>query len=115
MNCVDQMKARDVKRGRTFVAESPIHGLGLFAAEPIRPTTLLGRFEGKRTTRDGGNVLWVRSSDGSWNGIDVRNDLRFVNHSDKPNAIFEGVELWSLRTIREGEEITLHYGGEVES
>jgi len=102
-----------VKRDRLYnVAESSVHGRGLFAAQRIPPTTLLGRYEGEPTGRDGAYVLWIENGDGSWHGINGRNVLRFVNHSDRPNAVFEGDELWSLRSIRRGEEITHHYGDE---
>ena len=41
-----------------------------------------------------------------------QNELRYVNHSRKPNASFYGDELEALRAIRPGEEITHDYGWE---
>ena len=105
-----------MKRDELFtISESPVHGRGLFAAQRIPPRTLLGRYEGEPTRRNGAHVLWVENGDDTWHGIRGRNDLRFVNHSDDPNAVFEGDELWSLRNIRRGEEITHHYGDEFEA
>lgn len=91
------------------VKRSPIHGRGLFAAEPIPRGTYIGRYEGRRTRRDGKYVLWVEDGDETY-GVAGKTKFRFVNHSARPNAYFDGDELWSKKGIREGEEITFHYG-----
>lgn len=101
------------KLPRIAVQRSAIHGRGLFAEEPIPRNTLIGRYEGPRTQRDGAYVLWVEDGDELY-GVAGKNELRFVNHSKNPNAIFDGVELWSTRSIRAGEEITFHYGSDWE-
>lgn len=93
-----------------YVGESAIHGRGLFAAEAIEADALIGEFEGPRTKRDGPHVLWVIEDDGSEYGVRGANELRFVNHSSEPNAVFWGAELWSLRAIAKDEEITFDYG-----
>ena len=93
-----------------FVGESEIHGRGLFAARKIKANALIGRLEGPRTKKNGPHVLWIIDDDGSVYGIRGENDLRFVNHSSKPNAEFLGDELWSVRKIKNGEEITFDYG-----
>ena len=99
------------KNGRLYyVAESPIHGKGLFAARKIKKDTLIGELDGPRTKKDGMHVLWLQRDDGSWYGIRVENDFRFANHSSKPNAALWENQLWSLQKIRKGEEITFHYG-----
>ena len=92
------------------VSKSRIHGRGLFAALHIPKDTLIGRYEGLRTKSEGSYVLWVESECGHWIGIKGSNELRFVNHSDEPNAAFFGEELWSLRPIPRGEEVTHDYG-----
>ncbi len=92
------------------VGPSPIHGRGLFAAAPIAAGTVIGRFRGPEVDRDGPHVLWVRREDGSWHGIEGRGPLRWVNHSDTPNAAFVDEELVALTDIAPGEEITVHYG-----
>jgi SET domain-containing protein len=91
------------------VARSGIHGRGLFAARKIRSGTRLGAYEGPRTQEDGEHVLWLDEDDGGF-GIDGKNELRYVNHSTSPNAEFRGEELWAIRSIPEGAEITHHYG-----
>jgi hypothetical protein len=91
------------------IRRSGIHGRGLFTLVRIARGALIGTYEGPRTRRNGAYVLWV-DDDGEEFGIAGKNDLRFVNHSKSPNAIFLGEELYSLRAIRPGEEITFDYG-----
>lgn len=102
-----------VKNGKPlyYVAESAIHGHGLFARKKIKRDTLIGHFEGRSVDEDGTHVLWIEDDDGSWTGTLVENEIRFANHSKEPNAgVFNGDELWSMRKIRKGEEITFDYG-----
>ncbi|MDD9964810.1 MAG: SET domain-containing protein [Myxococcales bacterium] len=93
-----------------FVAESPIHGRGIFARRRIRNNALIGEFQGRPTRRDGPHVLWI--SDES--GLQVENELRFINHSEVPNAEAHGTQLIALRNIQPGVEITMHYGDDWE-
>ena len=92
------------------VRDSSLHGKGAFAVKTIRKGSLIGTYEGRPTKRNGAHVLWLEEDDGSWSGLKVTNDLRFVNHSRRPNAEPCGTELYALRTIRAGEEITFDYG-----
>ena len=66
------------------------------------------------TRRDGTYVLWVERGDGKTVGRRGRSGLRFLNHSGKPNAEFDGDRLYARRVIRKDEEITFHYGEEWE-
>ena len=77
----------------------------------IRKGERIGRYVGRRTDRDGPHVLWIEYHDG-WRGYDGFGRLRFLNHDDSPNSEFDGHDLYALRTIRRGEEITCHYGEE---
>ena len=72
----------------------------------------IGTFQGTVVAEDDVYVLWVEDDDGTWTGLDVHNDLRFVNHSSSPNSELEGQELYALRRIAPGEEVTFHYGDE---
>lgn len=94
------------------VLDSGIHGKGLFAAAQIPGDTLIITIEGRATKRDGTYVIWSEDGAGTPQGLRITNDARFVNHSTKPNAAFFGEELWSLRRIRKGEELTHHYGSD---
>ena len=92
------------------VRKSSIHGAGVFAEQRIRRGQRIGRFEGTPTDRDGTYVLWVLDEDDCFRGLEGTGPLRFLNHSADPNAEFQADELYALRTIREGDEITCHYG-----
>jgi hypothetical protein len=52
----------------------------------------------------------VENDDGKWYGINGKNMLRFLNHSKKPHAEFDGYDLYALRKITPGVEITINYG-----
>jgi hypothetical protein len=98
------------KEAPIYVAPSRIHGRGLFAARDIPADTLILRIQGRAAKRDGPHVIWP--ADGAkGGGFLVTNEARYVNHADKPNAAFYDMELWSVRRIREGEEITHDYSG----
>ena len=98
---------------RIRVAPSPIHGQGVFAVHRIDAETLIGLYEGQPSGDDGTYVLWVEvEPDGAVTGIEGTNELRFLNHSAQPNAEFDGPELYALRDIEAGEEITFDYGEE---
>ncbi len=92
-----------------YVAESEIHGKGLFSSERIRPQTYIGTYQGPEAQRNGKYVLWLEDEEGTV-GRRGLNKLRYVNHSRRPNAEFRDFELYALRTIRPDEEITVHYG-----
>ncbi|GJM21441.1 MAG: hypothetical protein DHS20C15_13560 [Planctomycetota bacterium] len=56
------------------------------------------------------HVLWFVDEDGTEEGLEITNDLRFVNHADDANAAFDGEDLVALRDIPAGTEITFDYG-----
>jgi hypothetical protein len=93
-----------------YHAPSGIHGIGLFAGRAFKRGERIGVLRGVRTQRDGPHVLWIWHEDGTAEGLEVRNPLRFVNHSSRPNAVFDGRELYVLRAIAPHQEITAHYG-----
>lgn len=95
---------------RVEVRRSGIHGRGCFARKRLRRFAHIGTFEGVRTKENGTYVLWVVGDDGRDVGIRGRNELRYVNHSRDANAEFDGAELYAVRNIQPGHEITLDYG-----
>lgn len=99
------------KNDLVYVASSPIHGRGLFAARSLPAGQLIGVYEGPVVQEDGEHVLWVENDgDSGWTGYDGRNEMRFMNHSDEPNAEMDGLYCYSLREIGPGTEITIDYG-----
>jgi len=94
------------------VLDSGIHGKGLFATRSIPNDTLILVIKGRATQRDGTYVIWSEDDEGKPQGLRITNEARFVNHALKPNAAFFADELWSLRRIRTGEELTHHYGSD---
>lgn len=98
-----------------YVAESPIHGKGLFARHDIEYDTYIGTYEGRRTQTDGMHVLWLWNEDTErWEGINGNNEMRFLNHSGDPNCDWWGNDLYSIREIASDEELTFDYGWDEE-
>jgi SET domain-containing protein len=52
--------------------------------------------------------------DDGWRGYRGRGHLRFLNHANCPNSEFYGLDLYALRAICSGEEVTIDYGDEYE-
>lgn len=98
------------RRTRTlvYVARSPIHGKGLFARQTIARGAYIGRYLGPAAQRNGSHVLWIEDGD-HWVGRRGFNRLRYLNHDSRPNAEFDGFDLYACRDIRSGEEITIDY------
>ncbi|ADC63039.1 SET domain-containing protein [Allochromatium vinosum] len=94
-----------------LAAPSSIHGQGCFARIGFESGDYIGTFEGLEVVEDGPHVLWVYDPErGRLTGRRGTNVLRWLNHSDDPNAEFDGFELYARRTIAVGSEITIDYG-----
>lgn len=92
-----------------YVTTSTIHGKGLFAGKRIKAGTLIGQIEGRPTTADGPYVLWLTEQ----KAVEVQCQLKYINHSDVPNAIYyDTLEVIALRDIQRNEEITHNYDSE---
>jgi hypothetical protein len=95
------------RRKRMYeVRESPIHGRGLFSTTGIEPDTVLGVCRARPAGReDSPYVLWLGKQP-----VEVLCDLRFINHSPRPNVVYyDDLSVVALRTIRPGEELTHNY------
>ena len=91
----------------TYVARSKIHGKGLFARQPIKSGEIIGWLEGKPSRKDGDHVLWLSPR----RGFEVTCKLRYINHSDRPNACYyDDLSVVALCDIAPDEEITHDYG-----
>ncbi len=97
------------KSGSYHVAESPIHGKGVFASRQINEGEILGILSTTPASRNGSHVLWITED----RKVRVHCNLRYVNHSESPNAVYyDTLEVVALRNIKKGEEITHDYSGE---
>ena len=93
------------------VGPSAIHGRGLFAATTLESGQLIGVYDGPVVEENDSHVLWIEDDSGTgWIGYDGENELRFMNHSDQPNAEMDGLHCYSVRKILPGDEITIDYG-----
>ncbi|MBB6086893.1 SET domain-containing protein [Wenzhouxiangella marina] len=96
---------------KAYVAESEIHGRGLFARHRIGRDEYIGSYQGPATQDDGMHVLWIWNEERErWEGIDGKNEMRFLNHDAEPNADWWGTDLFAIRDIEADEEITFDYG-----
>ena len=102
--------------------QSPIQGLGAFAAGPICAGKLMLEYVGEKITKtesvrrcEAGNTF-IFELDDEWDidGGVGWNPARFLNHSCAPNCDAEYIEgqIWIVarREIAPGEELTFNYG-----
>jgi SET domain-containing protein len=98
-------------------------GLGLFAGEAIEKGQLIIEYTGERISEDeanrrGGRYLFQVTDELVIDGTDRKNTARYINHACKPNSEAEHDEdddriyIRAKKRIKEGEEITYHYGKE---
>ena len=91
------------------VANSPVHGKGLFAARSIDAGELLGYCKTRRVKAAGIHTLTL--ADGRL--FDVTCTLRYINHAKRANVCYyDDFSVVALRDIRPGEELLHDYGDE---
>ena len=105
-----------------YVAPSGLVGKGLFAGTRIPARAKIGEFEGeaiglreaRRRARGRRIVAIVELERHALDATRSRRGFRFINHSCAPNTFFrctpERAEIYALRAIRPGEELTVDYG-----
>lgn len=114
-------------RAPVMIGASRIAGTGAFAATPLRARQKIGEIEGvrirqaeaRRRARNGAArnlpIAIVELGDG-WaiDATDNTGPMRYVNHSCSPNTYiricYGHVEIYALKAIRRGEELTADYG-----
>ena len=109
------------------IRPSPMQGLGVFATRPIPEGMRLIEYAGERLTPAEAEAryedvpgerhhtfLFAIDDDVVVDAAVDGNDARFINHSCEPNTFFrctpERAEIYALRDIRRGEELTVDYG-----
>lgn len=113
----------------TYIAESSIHGKGLFAAKDFRKGEILTVLDGMRISEDVYRQVVCSFYDlpnyareyffTEWTAIapqvllvrPFRTKYSFINHSRTPNLEidFQTLEVKAIRDIKKGEELTLDY------
>jgi len=96
-------------RDRVRTGPSSVHGKGCFSLIAFSAGDFIGTYQGPAVSRDGTYVLWISDDRIHWTGRSGRNLLRWLNHSDAPNAEFDGFDLYASTEIAPGEEITFDY------
>lgn len=100
------MIVRTPELRKLCVADSPIHGKGLFAQDYIKEGEVLGVIKGIRTSENDSYVLWVSED----HAVRILCKFKYINHSDDPNVVlYDTLEVCALRDIAPGEEITHNY------
>lgn len=110
-------------RARLAVRRSRISGRGAFALEPIAARRKIGELTGERISvrtarrraRGQATIAIVElSASLAIDASQSRSPIRFVNHACTPNCYlriaYERIELYALRAIAPGEELTCDYG-----
>jgi uncharacterized protein len=91
-----------------IVKESSIHGRGCFATKQFKAGEKIGQMKGLPAIRDSMYTIWVENE-----GTRVTNNLKFLNHSQTPNAIVrEDLTVVACEDIAVDQEITFDYGVE---
>ena len=115
------MSWRDTYRA-LYVARSGLVGRGLFAGTAIAARAKVGEFEGeviglreaRRRAKGRRIVAIVELERHALDATRMQHGFRFINHSCAPNTFFrctrERAEIYALRAIRRGEELTVDYG-----
>ena len=103
-------KAKKAKVVKDLVCVKPsaIHGLGLFANKKIKKGQIIGVIEKAiPSDEDGPHVLWLSDEC----GYRVEGPMKYINHSEKPNAVYyDDFTVVALKNIAADEEITHYYG-----
>jgi SET domain-containing protein len=113
----------DPQKFRVEVGPSAIDGRGAFAAEAIPARRKIGEIRGEpisvreaqQRARGLARIMIVEVSERRAIDASCSDDpLRFTNHSCAPNAVLRirqgRVELYAMRDLAAGEELTVHYG-----
>ena len=108
------------KKPKVYVANSGVHGSGVFAGEFIPAGQVVGKYTSRKVSlrNEHPHVLIVYDLD-TGEELERRigtNNFRYVNHSTAPNLemIDDTLEFVATRHIAINEELTWYYGDEFE-
>ena len=111
---------------RVYLAQSTIHGVGCFAADPIKKGDLVWQFDPRIDVRipvtEYGNfppavqeflqrLTYVETFDGVEYMVLCADHAKFVNHADEPNLVDspDGSRQYAAVDIQANEELTCDY------
>lgn len=103
------------------VRKSPIHGRGLFAAQPFKTGEVVGHYRSRKTRQTAEeNPYVIEVYDDEDNLVEHRiglNEFRYINHSTDPNLEMhdDDLKFVAVKDIEEGDELTWFYGPEFEA
>lgn len=129
--CRNASIARGVPK-HTLLGDSPVHELGLYACEHIRPHEFVGEYKGEIITKEEADrrgaiyehqrlsYLFSLNKDQEIDSTYFGNKIRFINHDDKNaknvyavimlvNTVHR-IALFAERHIKPGEELFFDYG-----
>ncbi len=86
-------------------------GTGIFAKQDIEASEVIARCRGKVVSNRTETPGWAETRFGRTKRYELTGKLRFLGHSDRPNARLSGRELIALEPISAREEITIERGG----
>ena len=90
-----------------IVKKSSVHGKGVFASEDFDAGELIGNFEVEYAHVETEYTYYYHDIK-----VNVINELKYANHSDDPNSVMIGFDLYASKPIKKGEEILWYYGEE---
>jgi len=101
---------------KTYLDKSSLHGIGLFAAEDIKKSQLVGKITNLDVKMNKINIasryldwmidVYVDKGDYIQTYMD---DMRFMNHSEDPNCLDEENYCIAIKDIKIGQELTCDY------
>lgn len=108
---------------RTYLSSSSVHGIGIYAAEPIPKGTLMWEFvpgmdyilsdeviaKLPQIAKDHIEFYFYYCPHFPGGVVMSSDNSRFINHSDTPNTDNSSERAYALRDIVVGEEITCNY------
>jgi SET domain-containing protein len=106
----------------TYIAKSPIHGLGIFAAHNLPKGLIVWKIEWNFDRIYSAPVMKslpqpIKNIMAGYASYDEErkfwlycvDNARFFNHADKPNVLDEDLISFTARSIKQGEELTCKY------
>jgi|TARA_B100001971_G_scaffold211898_1_gene240668 hypothetical protein len=108
---------------KLMVKKSGIHGMGVFADEPIKEDQKIIEYKGKKISSKEGDrrsemdekltYIFILNDEYDIDGNVNSNEARLINHSCDPNTYIDIIDdhIWVIaeRDIAEGEELSYDY------